>query len=593
MAPSKIGLSTPRPADFDTFWDAKLAAQAKIPINPVLAPVATDVPDVELKMFELDALGSKAHGYVARPARDGRFPAVLQLQYAGVYALNAAAAAKRAAEGWLIVNLDAHDKLPSDPSGNVPRNYQAVGGTDRETSYFLTMYLRASRALDYLMTRPDWDGNTIVVIGGSMGGQQSLALAGLRPDKMSAVLVCVPAGADTNGDLHGRRAGYPNWLSTDPDVMHTALYFDTVNFASRIKAPVLAGMGFIDTISPPAGIFTMLNQIPGAVEALPMIESEHDNLTPAKGHACPVQPARCWTSSCTAEPFCRGRSGTDGPLACRRGRPPSRPLKDERPEIRWDLKVLPLCLRREARVPPPTRARPGSSRYASTVNQRAPQRWRPAASADPAARQMIGMGPDNMPPVRITHRSAPHERRRRVRSVQLDRRADPGFDHGCADGDAIERGLVVPHEREQGYGGGHPRGSEMDRQDADVLVPDRDCSRTDEDAGVGQHPAPEQAARGCAGGGDRPNRQHRRGARGRERRQRPRPNDIALCGLKTRIMLMNRSGRPRSAVSKPAESGPPAAAIQRASRASVPLVPVRAATLAMIAAAPAAPPTKK
>ena len=45
--------------------------------------------------------------------------------------------------------------------------------------------------------------------------------------------------------------------------MKTALYFDTVNFASRIKAPVMAGMGFIDTISPPAGIWTMLNQIPG------------------------------------------------------------------------------------------------------------------------------------------------------------------------------------------------------------------------------------------------------------------------------------------------------------------------------------------
>ena len=151
------------------------------------------------------------------------------------------------------------------------------------------MYLRASRALDYLMTRADWDGKTIVLTGGSMGGQQSLALAGLRPDKINAVLVCVPAGADTNGDLHGRKAGYPNWLSTSPDVMQTALYFDTVNFAMRIKAPVLAGMGFIDTISPPAGIFTMLNQIPGAVEALPMIESEHDNLTPAKVRACPIR----------------------------------------------------------------------------------------------------------------------------------------------------------------------------------------------------------------------------------------------------------------------------------------------------------------
>jgi cephalosporin-C deacetylase-like acetyl esterase len=286
VAPTKIGLSTPRPADFDAFWASKLEAQAKIPINPVLTRVVTDVPGVEMSMFHLDALGSHVHGYVAKPAKEGTFPAVIQLQYAGVYALNAVADAHRAAEGWLVINVDSHDKLPSDPSGNVPRSYQAVGNTDRETSYFLNMYLRDSRALDYLLTRTDWDGKTIVLTGGSMGGQQSLALAGLRPEKISAVLVCVPAGADTNGDLHGRKAGYPNWPSDDPAVMKTALYFDPVNFAPHIKAPVLAGMGFIDTTSPPAGVWTMLNQVPGPVEALPMIDSEHDNFTPDKARPC-------------------------------------------------------------------------------------------------------------------------------------------------------------------------------------------------------------------------------------------------------------------------------------------------------------------
>jgi cephalosporin-C deacetylase-like acetyl esterase len=289
VAPAKIGLSTPRPDDFDAFWDAKLAAQSKLPINPVLTPVQTDVPGVEMNMFVLDALGSKAHGYVARPAREGKFPALVQLQYAGVYALNAHADAQRAAEGWLMLNVDSHDKLPSDPSGDVSRSYQAIGNTDREKSYFLNMYLRDSRVLDYLMTRPDWDGRTIVLTGGSMGGQQSLALAGLRPEKISAVLVCVPAGADANGDLHGRKAGYPNWPSDNPDVMKTALYFDTVNFASRIKAPVFAGLGFIDTISPPAGIWTALNQVHGPVEPLPMVESEHDNLTPQISRACPAR----------------------------------------------------------------------------------------------------------------------------------------------------------------------------------------------------------------------------------------------------------------------------------------------------------------
>jgi cephalosporin-C deacetylase-like acetyl esterase len=289
VAPAKLGLSTPRPDDFDAFWEGKLAAQAKVPINPVLTPVQTDVADVELSIFELDALGSQTHGYIAKPAKEGKFPGLLQLQYAGVYALNARDAAQRAAEGWLFINVDSHDKLPSDASGYIPRNYQAIGNTDREKSYFLNMYLRDSRALDYVLTRPDWDGKTIVLTGGSMGGQQSLALAGLRPGKITAVLVCVPAGADTNGDLHGRKAGYPNWPSDNPDVMKTALYFDTVNFAPRIKVPVLAGMGFIDTISPPAGVWTALNQIPGPKEPLPMIESEHDNLTPQKGRACPTR----------------------------------------------------------------------------------------------------------------------------------------------------------------------------------------------------------------------------------------------------------------------------------------------------------------
>jgi cephalosporin-C deacetylase-like acetyl esterase len=286
VAPTEIPLSTPRPADFDAFWDGKLAQQAKVPIDAVLTLVQSDVPGVEMSIFALDALGSKAHGYVARPTAEGQYPALIMLQYAGVYALNAHADAERAAEGWLVLIVDSHDKLPSDPSGNIPMNYNAMGNTDREKSYFLDMYLRDSRVLDYLATRPDWNGKTVVLTGGSMGGQQSIALAGLRPDKVTDVLVCVPAGADTNGDLHGRKAGYPYWPSDNPDAMNAALYFDTVNFASRIKAPVMAGFGFIDTVSPPAGVWTMLNQIPGPKEPVPVIDSEHDNFTYMKMEPC-------------------------------------------------------------------------------------------------------------------------------------------------------------------------------------------------------------------------------------------------------------------------------------------------------------------
>lgn len=115
------------------------------------------------------------------------------------------------------------------------------------------MYLGAYRAVEYLATRPDWDGRTIVVMGTSMGGQQSFATAGLNP-RVTALLVHVPAGADVTARLHGRAPSYPNWDVTRPEVRATARYFDTANFASRITARALVAMGFIDDVATPAGI---------------------------------------------------------------------------------------------------------------------------------------------------------------------------------------------------------------------------------------------------------------------------------------------------------------------------------------------------
>ena len=54
-----------------------------------------------------------------------------------------------AAEGWLVLDVDAHDKAPDAPTGPAP-DYQKVGNTDREQSYFLNMYLRDTRAIDYI-----------------------------------------------------------------------------------------------------------------------------------------------------------------------------------------------------------------------------------------------------------------------------------------------------------------------------------------------------------------------------------------------------------------------------------------------------------
>jgi cephalosporin-C deacetylase-like acetyl esterase len=280
FAPWKIQPAAPRPADFDAFWDAKLKALDAVPVNAVLTPTPTSTPGVDFYTVKLDSLGSHVQGYLAKPSREGKFPAIMLYQWAGVYALLPEIAAKRAAEGWLVFNVDSHD-LPPDQATGVPNDYAKVGNTSRETSYFLNMYLRDKRAIDYIASRPEWDGKTLVVLGTSMGGHQSLVAAALDA-RVTALIVNEPSGANGTGEKYGYQTGYPNWTSDDPKVMEAAPYFDTINFAPRIKAPLLAAIGFIDTTCPPAGLWMVVNQVPGRKEVIGMIESDHNNLTPDK-----------------------------------------------------------------------------------------------------------------------------------------------------------------------------------------------------------------------------------------------------------------------------------------------------------------------
>src|SRR5262249_23656310 len=80
VAPTRITPSAPRPADFDRFWEAKLAELAKVPMNPVLTPGESGQANVEFATFRLDCLGSNAQGYFAKPKKEGKFPAIVLFQ---------------------------------------------------------------------------------------------------------------------------------------------------------------------------------------------------------------------------------------------------------------------------------------------------------------------------------------------------------------------------------------------------------------------------------------------------------------------------------------------------------------------------------
>ena len=76
--PSKIQPSMPRPADFDAFWKEKIAELQAIPANPSVEAADCDKPNVEYYKVQLDNIrGTHVYGQLAKPKREGKFPAML------------------------------------------------------------------------------------------------------------------------------------------------------------------------------------------------------------------------------------------------------------------------------------------------------------------------------------------------------------------------------------------------------------------------------------------------------------------------------------------------------------------------------------
>jgi cephalosporin-C deacetylase-like acetyl esterase len=288
FAPDKVAASAPPPDDFDAFWKEKVAELAAVPMNVQLTPVDVGNPAVEYFKVTMDNIrGAKIHGQIARPAGKKDLPALLQVQWAGVYPLQRDWVLGHAKNGWLSMNIIAHD-LPIDESPEFYKqksekelnDYAGIGKEDREKSYFLKMFLSCYRACEYLTQRDDWNKKALVVHGGSQGGYQAIVTAGFHP-AVTGFAANVPAGCDHTGHQVARAPGWPNfpgrrWPQKDAEkIVATSRYFDAMNFARKISCPGLIGIGLIDVTCPPEGIFATVNQMKGPKKTIIMPTAGH------------------------------------------------------------------------------------------------------------------------------------------------------------------------------------------------------------------------------------------------------------------------------------------------------------------------------
>lgn len=285
--PQLIQPSMPVPDDFDAFWDLKKKLVLASPLKPVLTPIECKRDDVlayDLKLNCPDSQGNPdgtpVSGYFAIPknAQKGKCPAILFPHSAGVKSAYINNPVDRGANiGMIALDFNAHGipngkgkKFYSKLGHDDLADYRVRGREDREKYYFLGMYMRLYRALLFLKSRPEWDGKTLIVWGSSQGGGQTLVAGGLDQD-ITLLLAGVPAMCDHTAPVINRKAGWPQILkgidsqadkATWNKVVNSSRYFDAVNFASRIKAPVIMSVGFCDVICAPTSVYAAYNAIP-------------------------------------------------------------------------------------------------------------------------------------------------------------------------------------------------------------------------------------------------------------------------------------------------------------------------------------------
>ena len=284
--PEKLTATRTRPADFDTYWDHEIAEMNRlVPMGKTLPRVAkTKAPQKGFVAYcvEIPCTPRPACATLVLPekAEAKSLPAVVEFMGYG-----SSKSSRTCITNAMYMCVNPHGFADDRSNEDWQRfmhaegefGYPYDGWESRETCFFHGQILRAVRALQWIKTRPEWNGRDLAVTGVSMGGSQSLQAAALDRD----VTMCVPrdpAMCDHAGLIADppHRPGWPWILATprklpevqgygpvDPALLAISDYFDNVFFAERITCPVYLATGLADDVCFSEGVLKAFNATKG------------------------------------------------------------------------------------------------------------------------------------------------------------------------------------------------------------------------------------------------------------------------------------------------------------------------------------------
>lgn len=280
--PEQIRPVLPEPADFDAFWENIWSKQKAVPANFKM----TERPDLAAAGYSFYELrcdninDTKVYGYLRLPQGKGPFPLLVYVEgYGRGQSLETFQEHCRNVSKYCRGNIAALTigVLPFafESDAELKKKFaeytrQCPGGNywlkdldseDMTRTFFALAISGAVRLCDLVCALPVIDQKRIVYYGVSQGGGFGIYLTANCP-QIKALFCGVPAFGDCGGFLQGRHSTQSN-IGAFRTHYEKLRYFDTANFARRIKVPVYMSAGFIDSICPPSSIYAVYNQLQG------------------------------------------------------------------------------------------------------------------------------------------------------------------------------------------------------------------------------------------------------------------------------------------------------------------------------------------
>ena len=275
---------TPRPADFDQYWDKAIAEMHAIDPVVTLEPAEFQVPGVECFHLRFTGVGgARIHVKFLRPETiTSPCPAVLMFHGYACDSNDWSAKLNYVSQGFIVAALDSRGQggLSEDNSGvigntlhgHIIRGLEDALAGRPEKLLFRQNFLDTAQLAKIILEMPEVDANRVYATGWSQGGGLTVACAALEPRIKKAAPVYpflsdykrvwdMDEAKDAYAELREYFRRFDPQHAREDAIFEKLGYIDIQNLASRIQADVLWGTGLMDTICPPSSQFAAYNKV--------------------------------------------------------------------------------------------------------------------------------------------------------------------------------------------------------------------------------------------------------------------------------------------------------------------------------------------